>query len=91
MDSNKRPETMARIATKEQAEQFIAEQVEAVRKQVGDKKVLLALSGGVDSSVVAALQHPYQGLRHQVGLCRKTVYPHCHPQSCGQCLFCRSA
>ena len=55
MDSNKRPETMARIATKEQAEQFIAEQVEAVRKQVGDKKVLLALSGGVDSSVVAAL------------------------------------
>ena len=55
MDSNKRPETMARIATKEQAEQFIAEQVEAVRKQVGDKKVLLALSGGGDSSVVAAL------------------------------------
>ena len=55
MDSNKRPETMARIATKEQAEQFIAEQVEAVRKRVGDKKVLLALSGGVDSSVVAAL------------------------------------
>lgn len=55
MDSNKRPETMARIATKEQAEQFIAEQVETVRKQVGDKKVLLALSGGVDSSVVAAL------------------------------------
>lgn len=55
MDSNKRPETMARITTKEQAEQFIAEQVEAVRNQVGDKKVLLALSGGVDSSVVAAL------------------------------------
>ncbi len=55
MDSNKRPETMARIQTKEQANAFIAEQVEAVRKQVGNGKVLLALSGGVDSSVVAAL------------------------------------
>ena len=55
MDSNKRPETMARIQTKEQADAFIAEQVAAVRKQVGDGKVLLALSGGVDSSVVAAL------------------------------------
>ena len=55
MDSNKRPETMARITTKELADAFIAEQVEAVRAQVGDKKVLLALSGGVDSSVVAAL------------------------------------
>ena len=53
--SNVRPETMARITTIEQAEQFIAEQVAAVREQVGDKKVLLALSGGVDSSVVAAL------------------------------------
>ena len=46
---------MARITTKELADAFIAEQVEAVRAQVGDKKVLLALSGGVDSSVVAAL------------------------------------
>ena len=55
MDTNVRPETMARITTIEQAEQFIAEQVAAVREQVGDKKVLLALSGGVDSSVVAAL------------------------------------
>lgn len=55
MDSNKRPETMARINTPELAEAFIAEQVEAIKKQVGDKKVLLALSGGVDSSVVAAL------------------------------------
>lgn len=55
MDTNKRPDTMVRITTKELAEQFIAEQVEAVRAQVGDKKVLLALSGGVDSSVVAAL------------------------------------
>ena len=55
MDSNKRPETMARITTKELAEAFIAEQVAEVRRTVGDKKVLLALSGGVDSSVVAAL------------------------------------
>ena len=55
MDSNKRPENMARITTKELADAFIAEQVAAVREQVGDKKVLLALSGGVDSSVVAAL------------------------------------
>jgi GMP synthase (glutamine-hydrolysing) len=46
---------MERITTPELAEKFIAEQVEAVRAQVGDKKVLLALSGGVDSSVVAAL------------------------------------
>ena len=55
MDSNKRPDSMARITTKELADAFIAEQVKAVRDQVGDKKVLLALSGGVDSSVVAAL------------------------------------
>lgn len=55
MDNNKRPEDMARITTPELAEAFILEQVEAVKAQVGDKKVLLALSGGVDSSVVAAL------------------------------------
>ena len=55
MDSNKRPDDMARITTKELADAFIAEQVSLVREQVGDKKVLLALSGGVDSSVVAAL------------------------------------
>ncbi|MEE0796248.1 MAG: glutamine-hydrolyzing GMP synthase [Anaerovoracaceae bacterium] len=55
MDSNKRPEDMQRITTRALAEKFIDEQVEAIRKQVGDKKVLLALSGGVDSSVVAAL------------------------------------
>lgn len=55
MESNVRPESMARITTKELADAFIAEQIEAVRAQVGDKKVLLALSGGVDSSVVAAL------------------------------------
>ncbi len=55
MDSNKRPESMARITTPELAKVFIDEQVALVREQVGDKKVLLALSGGVDSSVVAAL------------------------------------
>ena len=55
MDPNKRPETMTRITTKELADAFIAEQIALVREQVGDKKVLLALSGGVDSSVVAAL------------------------------------
>lgn len=55
MDTNKRPDDMARIATKEQADAFIEEQVAEIRKTVGDKKVLLALSGGVDSSVVAAL------------------------------------
>ena len=55
MDTNKRPETMERITTPELAAAFIDEQVAAVRAQVGDKKVLLALSGGVDSSVVAAL------------------------------------
>ena len=55
MNTNVRPETMERITTKALADKFIDEQVQLVRKQVGDKKVLLALSGGVDSSVVAAL------------------------------------
>lgn len=55
MSSNVRPESMERITTSELANKFIEEQVAAVREQVGDKKVLLALSGGVDSSVVAAL------------------------------------
>ena len=55
MDNNKRPADMQRINTPALAEAFIMEQVEQVRAQVGDKKVLLALSGGVDSSVVAAL------------------------------------
>ena len=55
MNSNKRPESMQRITTVEQANAFIEEQIALVREQVGDKKVLLALSGGVDSSVVAAL------------------------------------
>ena len=55
MESNVRPETMERINTKELAEEFINEQVKLIQEQVGDKKVLLALSGGVDSSVLAAL------------------------------------
>ena len=55
MDTNIRPETMERITTPELAAKFIDEQVAEVRAQVGDRKVLLALSGGVDSSVVAAL------------------------------------
>ena len=50
-----RPESMKRIDNPQLAEAFIAEQVEQIQKQVADKKVLLALSGGVDSSVVAAL------------------------------------
>ena len=55
MNANKRPDNMERITTKALAEKFIDEQVKLVREQVGDKQVLLALSGGVDSSVVAAL------------------------------------
>ncbi len=55
MENNVRPESMARITTKALADAFIAEQVKEIQAQVGDKKVLLALSGGVDSSVVAAL------------------------------------
>jgi len=54
-NSNKRPDEMVRITTPELAQAFIDEQIEALRKRIGDKKVLLALSGGVDSSVVAAL------------------------------------
>ena len=55
MDMNRRPDSMERIATQEQALSFIEDQVPRIRCQVGDGKVLLALSGGVDSSVVAAL------------------------------------
>ncbi len=55
MQSDKRPENMERITTPALAEAFIEEQVKELRAQIGDKKVLLALSGGVDSSVVAAL------------------------------------
>ncbi|MBQ6455487.1 MAG: glutamine-hydrolyzing GMP synthase [Eggerthellaceae bacterium] len=55
MDSNVRPADMARITTPELAQAFIDEQVVALKEQIGDGKVLLALSGGVDSSVCAAL------------------------------------
>ena len=55
MNINTRPENMERITTPALAEKFIGEQVEALRAQIGSEKVLLALSGGVDSSVVAAL------------------------------------
>ena len=55
MNSNVRPENMERITTPALAQAFIEEQVKAIKEQVKDKKVLLALSGGVDSSVVAAL------------------------------------
>lgn len=55
MSSNVRPESMERITTPALANAFIAQQIEEIRAQVGSKKVLLALSGGVDSSVVAAL------------------------------------
>lgn len=55
MNGNVRPDTMQRITTIQLANEFIDQQVEQIRKEVGNKKVLLALSGGVDSSVVAAL------------------------------------
>ncbi|MBR4755291.1 MAG: glutamine-hydrolyzing GMP synthase [Lachnospiraceae bacterium] len=55
MANDRRPDDMKRITTREQAEAFIADQVKELQAQIGDKKVLLALSGGVDSSVVAAL------------------------------------
>ena len=55
MEDIRRPDDMNRIVTEEQAQAYIEEQIALVREQVGDKKVLLALSGGVDSSVVAAL------------------------------------
>lgn len=57
MSDNVRPETMERINTPALAEAFINEQIAALRAQIGDKKVLLALSGGVDSSVAAVLLH----------------------------------
>ncbi len=55
MDSNKRPDSMKRIENEQLANEFIEQQIAALKAQIGDKKVLLALSGGVDSSVVAAL------------------------------------
>jgi len=55
MENIRRPDNMVRITTPELANKYIEEQIEALRAQIGDKKVLLALSGGVDSSVVAAM------------------------------------
>ena len=55
MQTRRRPENMERITTPALAQAFIDEQIKEITEQVGDKKVLLALSGGVDSSVVAAL------------------------------------
>ena len=55
MSSNVRDPKMQRINSKELAEAFIEQQIKEIKEQVGDKKVLLALSGGVDSSVCAAL------------------------------------
>ena len=55
MTADRRPDDMVRITTPELADEFIEEQIRALRDQIGDKKVLLALSGGVDSSVVAAM------------------------------------
>ena len=55
MEEIRRPDNMARINTPELADAFIEEQIKLIKEQVGDKKVLLALSGGVDSSVCAAL------------------------------------
>ncbi len=55
MDNNRRPDNMTRITTPELAQAFIDEQIKLLREQIGSDKVLLALSGGVDSSVVAAL------------------------------------
>ena len=55
VQGNKRPDNMERITTPALAQAFIEEQITALREQIGDNKVLLALSGGVDSSVTAAL------------------------------------
>ena len=55
MANDRRPDDMVRITTPELADAFIEEQIAALKEQIGDKKVLLALSGGVDSSVVAAM------------------------------------
>ena len=61
MDSNKRPENMERITSTALAEAFIEEQLKALREQIGDRKVLLALSGGVDS--ISSSSTPHQSSR----------------------------
>ncbi len=66
---NKRPIDMKRITNSTLAKEFINEQVELVKKQVKDGKVLLALSGGVDSSVAAVLLHKAIGKQQKFGLC----------------------
>ena len=66
---NVRPEDMERITTPALAKAFIEDQIAYIKEQVGDKKVLLALSGGVDSSVVACQSRPFKkrraGASHQ--------------------------
>ena len=71
-----RPESLKRITTKAQADQFIDEQIKAIKEQVGDKKVLLALSGGVDH--FSSRSPPYQGYRHKSRLCSRK--PRTSPQ-----------
>ena len=94
MDPNKRPDDMVRITTPELAQVFIDEQVAAIREQIGDKKVLLALSGGVDSSVVAALLikaigkqlicvHVNHGLMRNLDWQLHPNTSHIHPHMCG--------
>ncbi|MBR6427880.1 MAG: hypothetical protein IKS28_08675, partial [Clostridia bacterium] len=63
MKGNVRPEDMARIQTREQAEAYIEQEIREIRETVGKDKVLLALSGGVDSSVAAVLLHKAVGER----------------------------
>ena len=66
MDNNKRPDDMIRITTEELAAAFIEEQVQAIQEQVGDKKVLLALSGGVD--LLRCCRPADQGHRQTAGM-----------------------
>ena len=75
MDPNKRPDDMVRITTPELAQAFIDEQVAAIRAQVGDKKVLLALSGGVDSLRGGGAAH--QGHRQAAGVRAREPRPAC--------------